>query len=139
MELPASAQELADVIGRDRALYLIGQLPRSGSRTWRCNLYVPKTINPDHKLVQLIGWSDACKLVREFGGMILQPANCEFLHRQFRNAEVRRMRDRGDTIAVIADAVALTQRQVRNILAETPPEEIPAMNDNLPDTRKRTG
>ena len=40
---------------------------------------------------------------------------------------------------VIAEAVELTQRQVRNILAETPPEEITATNDNLPASEQRRG
>ena len=132
MELPPSAQELADVIGRERTLHLIGQLPRSGSRAWRVNLYVPKSVTLDHPLVKILGWTDAMLLVREFGGMILQPSNCNFLHREFRNREVRRMRDQGTTIAAIAEAVELTQRQVRNIIAETAPEEITARNDNLP-------
>lgn len=139
MELPPSAQELADVIGRERTLYLIGQLPRSGSRAWRVNLYVPKSLTPDHQLVRILGWADAMRLVREFGGMILQPSNCNFLHREFRNREVLRLRAAGVSIAVIAEAVELTQRQVRNIIAETPPEEKPACNDNDRAGRDRIG
>ncbi|MBD9528931.1 hypothetical protein [Paracoccus sp. PAR01] len=116
--LPPSAQEIADVIGRERTLYLIGQLPRSGSRKWRVNLYVPKRVNPDHPLVQMIGWDDANRLVDEFGGMILQPSNCNFLHREFRNREVRRLRDEGWSISAIADAVEISARQVFYLLAD---------------------
>lgn len=125
--LPPSAQEIADVIGRERTLYLIGRLPQSGSRKWRVCLYVPKRLAPDHPLVDLIGWRDADLLRKEFGGMILQPSNCNYLHRDFRNREVRRMHGDGWSIADIAEAVELSDRQVRNIIAaEKSPEELSA-------------
>lgn len=139
MELPGIAQEIADVIGRERALFLIGQLPRSGSRKWRTCLYVPKRVSVDHPLVALIGWADANKLCREFGGMILQPSNCSFLARDHRTREVRRMRADGMSLSAIADAVDLTERQIRNIIAETPPEEIAPLNDNMPANEKVQG
>lgn len=138
MELPASAQEIADVIGRERALFLIGQLPRSPSRKWRANLYVPKRVTPDHPLVGMVGWIDANKLVREFGGMILQPSNCSYLAREHRAREVRRMHAEGVRLADIAEAVGLTERQIRNIVAETAPEEIAPLNDNMPKTATRS-
>lgn len=85
---------------------------------------MPKRIGPDHPLVALAGWHDANLLVREFGGMILEPANCRHLHREFRAREVRRMRAEGWSVAAIADAVEISQRQVFNILAtEKAPEE----------------
>lgn len=125
MALPPSAQEIADVIGRDRTLFLIGQLPQAGRRKWRVVLYIPKRIDPDHKLVRLIGWDDAMKLVRHFGGEILQPSNCRFLHREFRNAEVVRLWRAGEKLPLIADMVDLSYRQVRNIIAaaEMTPED----------------
>lgn len=115
--LPPSAQEIADVIGRERALFLIGKLPKAGSRSWRVCLYVPKRIGPDHPLVSLIGWRDANLLVREFGGMILQPSNCVQVHRDFRNREARRLHAEGWTIGRLADLFDLSERQVANILA----------------------
>ena len=50
--LPESVQEIADVIGRDQALTFIGQLPQAGKRKWRVCVYIPKTLSPDHKLVE---------------------------------------------------------------------------------------
>jgi hypothetical protein len=130
MDLPESVQEIADVIGRERALYLIGQIPQCGKRSWRVNLYVPQRLKPDHQLVQILGWQDAQRMVREFGGMILQPSNCNHLHRRFRNATIHRLAADGQSIQDIAESVQLTARQVRNILAEKPPEETPPANDN---------
>ena len=130
MDLPESVQEIADVIGRERALYLIGRLPQCGKRSWRVNLYVPQRLKPNHTLVQILGWPDAMKLVREFPGMILQPSNCNHLHRRFRNETIHRLAADGQPIQQIADSVQLTARQVRNILAERPPEETAPANDN---------
>jgi hypothetical protein len=130
MKLPGSAQEIADVIGREKTLFLIGKLERSPSRSWRVNLYIPKRMPLNHWLIELLGFDDAEKLRREFGGMILQPSNCQHVHRDFRNREVCRMAAEGMHAHQIAPAVGLTPRQVRNILAERPPEEITPCNDN---------
>lgn len=123
--LPPSAQEIADVIGRERALLLIGQLPQAGRRKWRVVLYIPKRIDPDHNLVRLIGWEDAMRLVRHFGGEILQPSNCRFLPRAFRDAEIIRLWRAGEKLPLIADKFDLSYRQVRNIIvaAEMTPED----------------
>ena len=83
--LPESVQEIAEVIGREKALEFIGRLPTSGSRAWRVCVYIPKRLPADHKLVEMLGWHDAKRLVDAFSGMILQPSNCRFLHRQHRN------------------------------------------------------
>ncbi|MTH79405.1 hypothetical protein [Paracoccus aestuariivivens] len=116
-DLPPSAQEIADVIGRERTLFLIGRLPQSGSRPWRVCLYVPTRIGPDHPLVSLIGWRDANLLVREFGGIILQPSNCRFLHRRWRTTEVRRLHGAGWAVRDIAGMLDISARQVANIVS----------------------
>ncbi len=129
-DLPRSVAEIAMVIGRQKALFLIGQLPRSPSREWRANLYVPKRMPMDHWLISLLGFEAAEKLRLEFGGIILQPSNCNVMARKFRNREVRRMAAQGMMPYQIAQAVDLTPRQVRNILAETPPEEKACSDSN---------
>jgi hypothetical protein len=126
VRLPASVQEIAEVIGRDKALYLIGQLPQCGKRSWRVVLYVPKRIDASHQLVRWLGWKDANRLVAEFGGEILQPSNCKHLHLALRNRVIVQMASEGLAPAVIAEAMQITSRQVRNILAEKPPEEMAA-------------
>lgn len=135
MDLPPSAQEIADVIGRDRALFLIGNLPAAGGRSWRRVLYVPKRMGRDHPLVQLMGAEDAERLRRHFGGAILQPANCGYIARAFRDREVRRMAAEGVPVTSIAASVGLSDYRVREILRSVegnPPEESPATNDNFP-------
>ena len=115
--LPESAQEIADVIGRERALYLIGQLPACGRRSWRVVLYVPKTLPADHWLVRVLGWRDAMALVREFGGEILQPSNCLCIHRAYRDRSICRMARQGVPTCEIADSMGVTARTVRGVLA----------------------
>lgn len=144
MRLPNSVQEIADVIGRERALYLIGQLPRCvagapGKQSSRVILYVPKlrTLPTDHYLVRILGWNDAVKMARAFGGELLQPPNCSEIYRAYRDRMVREMRMQGMTHQYIAAVMAISDRQVRNICAEIPQQELPkAANDNAPIQRK---
>jgi hypothetical protein len=79
--LPASVQEIADVIGREQALHLVANLPRRsdnrpGKACKRPMLYVPQRITMDHKLVAILGFEDAAKMVNAFGGENLYPATC---------------------------------------------------------------
>lgn len=141
MQLPNSAQEIANVIGRDKALYLIGQLPTvyTPDKRWpdarkkTTILYVPKRLNVTDNLVRILGWIDAEKLVREFGGMLIQPANCMGLYRPHRDANIARLYAEGLTVAMIADWFDVSTRHVKNVIAENPPQVIPqAANDNAP-------
>lgn len=76
--LPQSVQEVADVIGTERALFLVSQLPQCGKRSRRRFLYVPKKrrLTDDHQLVQIVGWDAARALVAHFGGATLELATC---------------------------------------------------------------
>lgn len=126
--LPKATQEIAEVIGRKRALYLVGALPRSyGAYTGsRVNLYVPATLKPNHPLVRLLGWPDAMKLVAHFGGEILYPSKCDEIIRAHRDASIRRLHADGVGSAQIAEWFGISDRQVRNIVKEIQHEA----NDN---------
>lgn len=84
---------------------------------------MPKRIKPDHALVRILGWRDAQRLVRHFGGEILQTSNCNFIHREFRNREIWRMHREGLSAGQIAEAVDLSEYHVRDLLRGEPPEE----------------
>lgn len=121
--LPESVAEIAEVIGRDQALHLIGSLPQSGSRAWRVCVYIPKRLpSVDHQLVRILGYHDAQKMVRAFSGMILQPSNCRFLARAARNRRIKEMAEEGLSINEIAHGVDLSAYRVREILAGDTPE-----------------
>lgn len=121
--LPASVQELADVIGREQALTLIGQLPRTypkGRRSGKVILYVPKVLSPHHRLVSILGWGDAQKLVDVFGGEILQPANCNCIARHARDCAVVGLLRSGVPLDVIAAIFGISVRHVRNFAGGSP-------------------
>jgi hypothetical protein len=118
MRLPRTAQELADVIGRDAALRLIGQLPRCSpnGHSEVVMLYVPKELRPDHRLVKLIGWDRALALVQAFGGEVLLPANCAALYRGFRDRSILRLHGQGLPIALLVEWFDVGERHIRNLV-----------------------
>lgn len=126
MMLPASVQEIADVIGRDEALHLISRLPTcyaggKGKQSTRVILYVPKKLKPNHRLVQILGWDRANQLVEGFGGEILQPANCAGVYKEQRDKEIRRLAsEEGKRPAELAAMFKLSERQIRNLTRSVP-------------------
>lgn len=136
--LPRSVQEIADVIGIERALFLIGRLPRCYSRDARYPgaksahviMYVPKTMKPTHELVRILGWNDAVKLAQAFGGEILQPASCVCLYREFRDTNILRLVREGTPPAMVAQWFGVSERHVKNLTRENPQQERRAANDN---------
>jgi Mor family transcriptional regulator len=141
MELPASVQEIADVIGRDKALLLIGKLPRAysrdkrypGARNSTLVLYVPtvKRLGLDHMLVKALGYIDAVKMCEAFGGEIMYPATCANIHRAFRDQSILSMVRAGMRPVNVAAIIGVSERHVRNLVKENPPEDRKvAANDN---------
>lgn len=133
MELPRTVQEIADVIGRERALYLIGQLPKlwvPSQKYHKVILYVPKRINPRDPLVKILGWVDANKMVSHFGGEMLHPANCEYIYRRYVHRSIRRMSEQGVSTKEIAALLDVSERTVMRHEADKPHKDISAANDN---------
>lgn len=120
LELPNSAQEIADVIGRAQALRLIGGLPRFVSRDSRYPnakrqeviLYVPKQMHAGHRLAQIIGLEDACKLSEAFGGEILKPATCQHIIRDYWRRSIPVLAASGMAVNEIAQALNFSEAQV---------------------------
>lgn len=125
MRLPSSVQEIANIIGTERALYLIGQLPKCragvpGKQSTRVIMYVPKTLKPDDRLVKILGWQDAAKLVNAFSGEIMQPANCADIYRDFRDRSIIRFSGEGMKPQAIADLLGVSGTHVRALLRKIP-------------------
>lgn len=133
-KLPDSVQEIVDVIGYEKTRALITYAREHlyrGARSWRVCFYVPRFRMPlDHWLVRLLGYQDAERMRREFGGLIMQPSNLEQYDRQVRNEGIKRRGADGETAVQIARHYQLTPRRVSGILSENPPE---ASNDAEPD------
>lgn len=146
--LPRAVQEIAEVIGRERALFLIGQLPRCYVRDKRYNtrasskgacrvvMYVPKRLRPDHPLVAILGWQDAEKLTQAFGGEILCPPTMwDVTYRPFRDQSIVNIyRVQRVPVGMLAQWFDVTEQRIRQVLeaaGQTPQEarRTPA-NDN---------
>lgn len=121
-DLPPSLAEIAEVIGREKALLLVGSLPQSGSRPHRKCLYVPKRMPVDHWLVRQLGWDDAVKFQSAFSGMILQPSNARFWARGLRDDRILQLYRDGVPVAEIAEELGLSVYRVREIIAGQSPE-----------------
>jgi hypothetical protein len=119
-DLPASVREIADVIGRDQTLYLIGNLPTyitgtEGHKGHKKYLYVPRRLPPDHFLVRVLGWVDAYRLSLAFGGCPLTPALCTSVPKRFEVKEILRLTRAGyspDSITVMLDTSVTYVRAV---------------------------
>jgi hypothetical protein len=144
--LPDSVQEIADVIGREQALLLIGALPRCyvgqpGKKSHQVVMYVPtvKNLRADHQLVRILGRCDAEKLCRAFGGEIMKPANCACIERAFLHQSVLDMMRGGAMKAAhVAAIVGVHERTVRNLVRENPPEDgARALRDNAGDVNRK--
>lgn len=125
-KLPRSVQQIADVIGRELALLLVGQLPRAYSPchpSGQVILYVPRTLRADHPLVSLLGWHPAMKLVRAFGGEILQPATCAGLYREFRDRSIRELLRQGHPASLIMEWFDVCDVHVRKLKRENAQED----------------
>jgi len=132
MDLPASVQEVADIIGRDLALHLVSVLPL-GRGSKRKVVYVPKRLSVTHALVSMLGYPAALKMSRHFGGEILFLSNCSYFHARQRHDEMRSMARDGIPIIDIAQAFGLTTRRVKDVLAEMVAMEQPVPGaDNHP-------
>lgn len=119
------------MIGREPALYLVGQLPRysppstttaAGGTERRVYVYVPHAswLKPDHQLVSVLGWVNAEKLCRHFGGEFLHLANCAEIYRTFRDDAIVRVVREGVPVKMAAEWFGVSERHVRNKLREKP-------------------
>ena len=138
MKLPSSVREIADVIGDERALFLIGKLPKCypkdarypNAKREKVMLYVPRTLKPDHPFVRIIGWRDAEKLAGVFGGEILNVANCAEIYRPFRDAAIVRLAGEGVPVSMLAEWFDVCDRHIRNLVKENPQVGLRGANDN---------
>ncbi len=120
MTLPVIVQEIADVIGREAALYLVGHYLRwdgRGQRGKAASFYVPQKLMADHRLVQLLGWDKAAVLAEGFGGEIIHLSSCRGIVQRWRDNEIRRLAASGVANDNIADWFGITARHVRSIRA----------------------
>jgi len=121
--LPGVVGEIADVIGRERALRLVGGLPRcwvgrEGAKSWQVMLSVPTParLRPSHPLVTILGLEDAQRVAEAFGGEVLKPSNCTYLYRDFRDSAIPGLVRDGLSIEAVAEITGTTAAVVRRVM-----------------------
>lgn len=114
--LPRDIRLIASIIGRQKAINLAGKLlTRSGYKV--VSLYIPKILTKNHKLIELVGESDAKALSDNLGGEILYIENCyRGLVTRFRNRSIHRLSLEGVSNKTLAFLFNLTSRQIHNII-----------------------
>lgn len=117
-DLTGDIRTIAEIIGRDKALCLVGQYPRYKAKK-RCGsgqllLYIPKVsrLGLDHKLVNILGYVDAVKLSHVFGGELLTLSSCKHIILKNRNDGIKDMLEQGFSIGDVASFFDLTTRGV---------------------------
>ncbi|MEQ8258003.1 MAG: hypothetical protein RH980_18310 [Roseovarius confluentis] len=124
--LEGVAAEIEEVIGRSQTIMLIRWARRSSGRSWRACFYVPKRLEVDHALVAVLGWHDARRLVKAFGGEIIQCSNLRYLERAWRQRSIMHLHHvKHMSAREIAQLSGLSPYRVREILLGNPPEDKP--------------
>lgn len=109
IELPPTAQVVADVIGREDTLRLARAVKFR-------SLYVPKQLPARHWLRDVLGDHTAELLAQEFQGMQLPLARCSNVYRADRDARIISMRENGQTAKEIARALNLKESTVWTVI-----------------------
>jgi len=119
-DLPETVRLIAEVTGREDALFLAGHVIRWGGRSHygrsSC-IYIPRSLTADHRLVRLLGLENARRLAAALGGEILSVAPCKGVFQRFRDNEVRRLAVDGMKVSVLATMVGVSERHIRSIIA----------------------
>lgn len=120
-DLNGDLRSIAEVIGRQNALYLVSQCPRYKTEKragqGQLFLYVPtlKRLEMNHFLVKTLGYPDAEKLSKEFGGELLVLAQCKQVILKARDNGIRQMIKSGLGIQELANIFNVTERIVSRI------------------------
>lgn len=122
-DLPEGVRALADVIGRERALFLAGHFLRWDYEPGRRQgisgyVYIPKRLGVcGRRLVELVGAEDAARLVRELGGAIIYLSACKAVTQRWKAREAARMAREGVEQVEIGAVLGVTSRTVRTLLS----------------------
>ncbi|MDR5887545.1 hypothetical protein [Vreelandella janggokensis] len=117
MQLPPSVQQIADVIGADKALTMVRHLrQRCSGKTLYVYVPKPERLHANHALVDMLGYADAMALCEEFGGTHLYPSPCKYLQRAIRNRVILALRDTGLSADEVAQELAMSRKWVANVI-----------------------
>ena len=106
--LPASIQELIEVVGVSAALAIVEE--RGG-----ITLCVPTQALPDHWLVELIGLAALTALVERYRGEEIEIARCAAAMRAIQEQQIVREAEAGASNATLARRYGYTERGIRKL------------------------
>lgn len=123
--LPSIIQSLANVIGRHKALQLVGQLPRTkqvksdGRTRWRiyANFPKPQNLKRTHKLAQILGFDDALKLCSMFGGEIVSIPSCNAMYKDFLHRSIRNQYLSGVSLEILVIIFGMNRKSLNKIIS----------------------
>jgi hypothetical protein len=113
VDLPSTAQMVADVIGRDATLLLC-----ASNAVQQRDIYVPLSMQRAARITDVIGVQACALLVAQFGGQHLKLAACSCLARAARKAAIQRAFVSGIAVARLAVIYAVTERLVHYYVRE---------------------
>lgn len=117
MRLPKSVQQIADVVGRDKAMQMVRALrERQSGKTLSIYVPQPERLHINHALVELLGYEDALALCQAYGGTHLYPSAMRYLHRAVRNRQILALRDTGMTLDEVAEQLGLSRKWVASVV-----------------------
>ena len=106
-DLPVEVALIADIIGRERALYLAG-------KTESTYLTIPQCPSSNHKLVQLLSLEEAKKLSREYTGWVFKMPSCRAIEMRWQQKAMNYLFSQGLTMPDIAE-IFLVSRKTASI------------------------
>jgi len=107
-DYPGIFQEIAQMIGIEATAKLVAEY--GGTR-----LYIASSLNPDKKLLKLLGQEIAQQLADEFGGLRPEIPRAVKAHAYLRNENIRADRAAGMNTRELARKYELTERTIRKI------------------------
>jgi Mor transcription activator family protein len=107
--MPKSLREIADRIGLDATLALVGRFGGT-------SVYVPRKLDASHPLCEALGLEAARRLVEEYGRIDLNVPKAQAYWLRRRHAAIRRKHSEGARINELALTYGYTARYVRNIV-----------------------
>lgn len=122
LDLKGDLRAIAEVIGRQKALYLVSQCPRykvAGRQGSQVLLYVPKIKNFDleHYIVKALGYNDAINLSQHFGGELLVLSQCQHIILKVRNEGIKALIKSGISKKEVAMMFGVSQRTIGLVAA----------------------
>lgn len=114
--LPETMEEIAEVIGRGKAVRLVEGTRASGKRRWRRSLYVPTDMSEEHRIASMIGFEAATRLSYSHGNCIIELPSCFALRKAYLSDYAWQLSGAGASPGEIARELGVELKTVNALL-----------------------